>query len=173
MSEIVNRIANSPIVTFKLESHYPQGERVLLDIKDQLFQGMILRERDFRAWVKEQDWAQYAGKHIALTCSVDAIVQVWAYMLLESKLHDHAATVMFGTLEELENQLWLDALDQVDFSEFEDRPVVVKGCSDVEVPTGIYVEATRRLMPYAKKISYGEPCSTVPVWKKTAAKSAS
>lgn len=166
MSEVVNRIANSPIVTFKLEEHYPQGERVLLDIKDRLFQGMILRERDFRAWVKEHDWSQYAGQHVAITCSVDAIVQVWAYMLLESKLHPHAATVVCGTLEDLEQRLWLHALDQIDWSAFADRPVVVKGCSDIDVPTGVYVEATRRLMPYAKKISYGEPCSTVPVWKK-------
>jgi hypothetical protein len=166
MSEVVNRIANSPIVTLKLEEYAPQGERVLLDIKDRLFQGMILRERDFRAWVKEHDWSQYAGQHVALTCSEDAIVQVWAYMLLESKLHPHAGTVVFGTLEELEQRLWLQALDGIDFSEFADRPVVVKGCSEVEVPTSIYVEATRRLMPYAKKISYGEPCSTVPVWKK-------
>ncbi len=166
MSEVVNRIANSPIVTFKLEEYAPQGERVLLDIKDRLFQGMILRERDFRAWVKEHDWSQYAGKHVALTCSADAIVQVWAYMLLESKLHPHAETVVFGTLADLEQRLWLQALDTIDFSEFADRPVVVKGCSEIEVPTGIYVEATRRLMPHAKKISYGEPCSTVPIWKK-------
>jgi len=166
MSEVVNRIANSPIVTFKLEEYAPQGERVLLDIKDRLFQGMILRERDFRAWVKEHDWSQYAGKHVALTCSADAIVQVWAYMLLESKLHPHAATVVFGTLADLEQRLWLQVLDTIDFSEFADRPVVVKGCSEIEVPTSIYVETTRRLMPHAKKISYGEPCSTVPIWKR-------
>lgn len=166
MSEIVNRIANSPIVTFKLEEHVPQGDRILMDVKDRLFQGMILRERDFRNWIKEHDWSQYEGQHVAITCSVDALVQTWAYMILQSKLQPHAATVVFGGLEELEKQLWMNELDKVDWSQFADRPVVVKGCSDIEVPTGVYVEATRRLMPHAKKISYGEPCSTVPVWKK-------
>ena len=166
MSEVVNRIANSPIITFKLEEYYPQGGRIVIDIKDQLFQGMILRERDFRNWVKEHDWSQYEGKHVALTCSVDAIVQVWAYMLLESKLQPFATTVIYGTEEDLEHKLWEQTLDEIDFSSFQDRPVVIKGCSDIEIPTSIYVEATRRILPFAKKISYGEPCSTVPVWKK-------
>ncbi|RMG69590.1 MAG: DUF2480 family protein [Bacteroidetes bacterium] len=165
MSEIVNRIANSPIITFKLEEHYPQGERVLLDIKDQLFQGMILRERDFRAWIKTHDWAQYQDQHVAIHCSTDAIVQTWAYMLLEVRLQPYARTIVFGTQEDLERTLWMQALDAIDWSQFADRPVVVKGCSTLEVPTAIYVEATRRLFPYAKKISYGEPCSTVPVYK--------
>jgi len=166
MGEVVNRIANSPIITFKLEEHIPAGERVVLDIKDQLFQGMILRERDFRGWVKEHDWSQYAGKHVAITCSVDAIIQVWAYMLLESKLHAHAKTVVLGDAADLEHRLWMDALDSIDWNEFADRPVVVKGCSDHDIPESMYVEATRRLMPHAKKISYGEPCSTVPVYKR-------
>lgn len=165
MSEIVNRIANSPIVTFKLEEYYPQGERVLIDIKDQLFHGMILRERDFRAWIKEHDWTQYQDKHVAITCTADAIVQTWAYMLLQVRLQPFARTVVFGGLEALEARLWQGALDAIDWTQFADRPVVVKGCSTLEVPTGIYVEATRRLFPHAKKISYGEPCSTVPVYK--------
>ena len=164
--EIVNRIAQSPIVTFKLEEHYQQGERVLIDIKDQLFQGMILREKDFRAWVKEHDWSQYQDKYVAITCSVDAIIQVWAYMLMETKLHPYAKRVVFGNLEDLEVQLFRDALDEIDFAEFDGRPVVIKGCSDIDIPAAIYVEATHRIMPYAKKISYGEPCSTVPLWKK-------
>lgn len=166
MAEIVNRIANSPIITFKLEDHFPQGERVLLDIKDILFHGMILREKDFRTWVKEHDWSQYQDKHVAITCSVDTIIQVWAYMLLETRLHPYASSVVFGTLEDLEHHLWMTSLDQIDFAQFSDRPVVVKGCSEINIPAGIYVEATRRLMPYAKKLSYGEPCSTVPLYKK-------
>ncbi|MEL6590186.1 MAG: DUF2480 family protein [Bacteroidota bacterium] len=163
---IVNRIAQSPILTFKLEEHYPAGERVLIDIKDQLFMGMILREKDFRAWIKEQDWSQYQDQHIAITCSADAIIQVWAYMLLASRLQPYAKTIVFGTLEDLELQLWQTALDEIDFAEMEGRPVVVKGCSNIEVPAAIYMETTKRLMPFAKKISYGEPCSTVPIWKK-------
>lgn len=168
--EIVNRIANSPIVTFKLEEHYPAGDRVLLDIKDQLFQGMILRERDFRAWVKEHDWTQYQGKHVAVTCSVDAIIQVWAYMLVEVKLQPYAATVIMGTLEELETFLFRQELDKIDFTQFEGKPIVVKGCSTINIPPAVYVETTRRIMPYAKKLSYGEPCSTVPIYKRPISK---
>ena len=164
--EIVNRVAQSPIITFKLEDYYLPGERVLIDIKDQLFQGMILREKDFRAWVKEQDWSQYQDKYVAITCSVDAIVQVWAYMLLATKLRPYAKHICFGDLEMLETELFRQELDKIDFSTFEDRPVVVKGCSDIKIPAGVYVEATRRLMPYVKKLSYGEPCSTVPLFKR-------
>lgn len=166
MAEIVNRIANSPIVTFKLEEYYPEGERVLLDIKDLLFHGMILREKDFRSWVKGHDWSQYEGKHVAITCSVDTIIQVWAYMLLETKLHPYAASVVFGELEDLEISLWQHFLNGHDFSQYADRPVVIKGCSDIKIPERIYVETTRRMMPYAKKLSYGEPCSTVPLFKR-------
>ncbi|GAB4413108.1 MAG: DUF2480 family protein [Bacteroidia bacterium] len=166
MSDIVNRVASSPVITFKLEDHAPQGERVLLDIQDRLFQGMILRERDFRAWIKEHDWTQYTGKHVALTCGTDAIIQTWAYMLLAAHLHEYARTVVFGTLEDLERVLWQAALDQIDWSQFQDAPVVVKGCSKQEVPTSAYVEATRRLLPLARKLSFGEPCSTVPVYKR-------
>lgn len=166
MAEIVNRIANSPIITFKLEDYFPEGDRVLIDIKDQLFMGMILKEKDFRAWVKEHDWTQYEGKHVAITCSVDTIIQVWAYMLLETRLHPYAASVVMGDLDHLEETLWKQVLDKIDFSDFADRPIVVKGCSEIKIPASIYVEATRRLMPYAKKLSYGEPCSTVPLYKR-------
>ena len=164
--EIVNRIANSPIITFKLEEHYPEGERVLIDIKELLFQGMILREKDLREWVKVHDWSQYQDKHVAITCSVDAIIQVWAYMLIETKLQPFAQTVVFGSLEELETYLYRQVLDQIDFTQFEDRPVVIKGCSEIKIPTAVYVEATRRILPFAKKLSYGEPCSTVPIYRR-------
>ena len=167
MSEIVNRIANSPIITLKLEEHYPAGERVLLDIKDQLFQGLILRERDFRQWIKSHDWSQYEGKHVAITCSVDTIIQTWAWMLLEVSLQPYAHTVVYGDLEALELQLWQEALGNIDWAEFTDRPVVLKGCSDIQIPTSIYVEATRKLQPLVKKLSFGEPCSTVPVYKRS------
>ncbi|MEZ4688002.1 MAG: DUF2480 family protein [Bacteroidia bacterium] len=165
MSEIVNRIAQSPIVTFKLEEHIPAGERVELDIKPVLFMEMILREKDFRAWVKEHDWEQYAGKHVALTCSVDTVIQTWAWMILTTQLAPFAKTVMVGTLEELEKALWQKKLAEIDFSQFEGKPVVVKGCSTQPVPPSVYAETARLLLPYAKKISFGEPCSTVPVWK--------
>ena len=164
--EIVNRIANSPIITFKLEEYYPEGERALIDIKDLLFQGMILRERDLREWVKEHDWTQYQNKHVAITCSADAIIQVWAYMLIEARLQPFAQTVVFGSLKDLETYLYRQVLDQLDYSQFEDKPVVIKGCSEIQIPEAVYVEATRRILPYAKKLSYGEPCSTVPIYKR-------
>jgi hypothetical protein len=166
MSEIVNRIAQSPIITFKLEEHLPEGERVELDIKEVLFMEMILREKDFRAWVKAHNWEQYQGKHVAVGCSVDTVIQTWAWMILITKLTPYAETVIVGSLDELEKTLWDKTLDNIDFSEFEDRPVVVKGCSDHPVPPAVYAETAKRLLPYAKKISFGEPCSTVPVWKK-------
>ena len=164
--EIVNKVAQSSLVTFNLEDIYPEGERVLIDIKDQLFQGLILREKDFRAWVKDHDWSQYEGKYVAITCSVDAIVQVWAYMLMQTRLAPFAKFVHHGSLESLERVLFQRALDQIDFSQFQDKPIVIKGCSDKPVPDAVYVEATQRLLPYAKKLSYGEPCSTVPLWKR-------
>jgi hypothetical protein len=162
--EIINRVANSPVITFKLEEYYPAGERVILDIKDCLFQGMILRERDFRAWIREHDWTQYQDKHVAITCSADAIIQIWAWMLLEVHLQPYARTVIHGDADALETHLFREVLDQIDFSAFSGRPVVVKGCSQIQVPAAVYVELTRRLMPHAKKLSFGEPCSTVPVY---------
>ena len=171
MSEIVNRIANSPIITFKLEEHFPQGERVLLDIKDQLFRGLILREKDFRAFVKEHDWAQYQDTYIAVTCSADAIIPMWAYMLLAVKLEPYARHIAFGDLEVLEKELWQQVLDGMDFSEFEDRPIVIKGCANIKIPEAIYMEAARRIKPFAKKLSFGEPCSTVPLYKRPVSKS--
>lgn len=166
MSEIVNRVANSPVITLRLEEYYPQGNRVVVDIKDQLFQGMILRERDFRGWVKEHDWSQYADMHVALTCSADAIIQVWAWMLVTSYLQPVARTIVFGTAGDLERHLWETAIAEIDWESFRDRPVVLKGCSGIKVPDEIFVEATRQLLPRVKKLSYGEPCSTVPVYRR-------
>ena len=168
MAEIINRVANSPIVTFKIEDYFPTGERVLLDIKDQLFQGLILREKDFRQFIKEHDWSQYENKFVAITCSADAIVPLWAYMLLSIHLEPFAAHIIFGNIEQLNTELLYKELDKIDFSQFENRPVVVKGCSDLDIPIAVYVEVSRRLKPYAKKLSYGEPCSTVPLYKRPA-----
>ena len=165
-TEIVNRVAKSPIVSFDLETYYHPGERLVYDLKENLFQGMILREKDFRQFIKSHDWAAYAGKNIALTCSVDAIVPSWAYMLLATKLKPHAHKVVFGSLEELENALFQEAISKVNFEEFTDKPVVIKGCGNLPVPTFAYVELTEKLMPFAKTIMYGEPCSTVPIYKK-------
>ena len=167
MGEIINRVAKSPLITFDLADYYHKGERVVYDLKDNLFQGMILREKDFRAFVKENDWAAYEGKNVALTCSVDAIVPVWAYMLLTLKLEPYANMVVFGTLEELEGALFRQALSKVEVNQFQDRMVVVKGCGDLPIPAAAYVEISRLLRPVARSVMYGEPCSTVPLYKKS------
>lgn len=163
---IVNRVAQSPLISFNLEDYYPRGERVVYDVKDNLFQEMILRERDFRAFVKEHDWSQYQDQYVALTCSVEAIVPTWAYMLLTTKLEPYARRVIFGTLETLEAVLFQETLQQIDIAQFQGAKVVIKGCGDLPVPPFAYTEITRLLRPVAASIMYGEPCSTVPLYKK-------
>ncbi len=164
--EIINKVANSPLVTLNLEDYYPQGERVVYDIKDNLFQEMILREKDFRAFVKEHDWTQYQDACVALNCSVDAIVPTWAYMLLATKLEPFVKMLVYGSLETLESLLFKEALRKINLEEFRDAKVVVKGCGHLPVPVFAYTEITRLLRPYASSIMYGEPCSTVPLYKK-------
>lgn len=163
---IVNRVAQSGLISFDLADLYPQGERVLYDIKDNLFHGLILREKDFREFVKAHDWSQYAGKHIAITCSADAIVPTWAYMLLASKMAPYAANIVFGDLIALETSLFQRALAQFDLERFRNERIVIKGCGDTQIPTSAFVEITARLTGIAKSIMYGEPCSTVPVFKR-------
>ncbi|KAA0990591.1 DUF2480 family protein [Dyadobacter aurulentus] len=164
--EIVNRVATSGIVSLDLEELYQPGERVLYDIKDNLWQGMILREKDFREFLKSHDWAQYVGKHIAIVCSEDAIVPTWAYMLLAVQLEPYAKTVIFGDLNALEDQLFKSAIQKLDIVSFTGKRVVVKGCSKVEVPISAYVEISRLLKPVVQSLMFGEPCSTVPLYKR-------
>jgi hypothetical protein len=166
-SEIINRVATSSIKTLDLEDYYVAGERVLLDIKDQLYQGMILKEKPFRDFIKSHEWSQYVDKFVAVTCSEDAIVPTWAYMLLASSLAPFAKTVVFGSVQDLEAKIYDDVLAEIDWQQYKDAKVVIKGCSKVKVPTAAYVEATRRLRSYAASIMFGEPCSTVPVFKKS------
>lgn len=163
---IVNRVAQSTLVTFNLEDYYSPGERVVYDLKDNLFQEMILRERDFRSFVKEHDWSQYQDQYVALTCSVDAIVPTWAYMLLTTRLEPYARRVIFGTLETLETVLFQEALQRVNLAQFQDAKVVIKGCGNLPVPTYAYIEIARLLRPVVTSLMYGEPCSTMPLYKK-------
>jgi hypothetical protein len=165
--EIINRVTQSELLTFDLADHYDRGPRAVVDLKEKLFMGQILREKDVRDWVKTEDWSRFEGQHVLLTCSTDAIIPVWAYMLLATALEPFAKTLVFGSVQDQETRLFLDALDKINFTEFEGKKVVVKGCGDIEIPAAIYVELTRRLRPYASKIMYGEPCSTVPLYKKT------
>ena len=164
--QIVNKVANSALVTFDLEHYYQPGERVVLDIKGQLYQELILREKDFRDFIRQHDWAAYQDKYVAITCTADAIVPTWAYMLVSIALQPYAKQVVFGTLEELETAIFKKSLEKVDWSSFQNAKIVVKGCSKVDVPVAIYVEATNNLRPYAASIMFGEPCSTVPLYKK-------
>lgn len=164
--QIVNKVANSSLITFDLEHYFQPGERVLLDIKGQLFQGLILKEKDFRDYIKNHDWTQYQNKFVAISCSVDVIVPTWAYMLLAIALQPYANQVVFGTLEELEIAIFQENLAKVDWSQFKNAKVVIKGCSKINVPVAVYVEATNKLKPYASSMMFGEPCSTVPLFKK-------
>ncbi len=162
---IINRVAKSGIITLNLEDYYPQGEFVTFDIKPYLFMEMILKEKDFRQAMKEHDWTIYEGKNVAIICSADAIVPVWAYMLISTKLAPYAHFSAFGTEEVLNCLLFQQALHQLDLDKFTDKRVVVKGCGQKPVPAYAYTEITRLLKPYVKSLMYGEPCSTVPIYK--------
>lgn len=164
--QIINKVAESGLITFDLANLYPKGERVVYDIKQHLFQGLILKEKDFREMVKQIDWSTYRDKYVALTCSTDAIVPTWAYMLLANKLAPYAAYVTFGSLETLETILFEHALTAIDMETYRDQRVVVKGCGEIPVGTSAFVELTRKLTLVAKSIMYGEPCSTVPIFKR-------
>ena len=166
MDEIINRVATSPLITIDLEDFYTKGDRMVLDIKDQLFQGIILKEKDFRDFIKLHDWSKYQDKNIAIICSADAIVPTWAYMLLSIALQPYAATVVFGSIAELESYLFSRAISASNWEQYRGAKVVIKGCSKVQVPTSAYVEVTNRLRPLAASIMYGEACSTVPLYKK-------
>ncbi len=164
--EIVNRVATSALLTLDLEEYYTPGERMLLDIKPWLFQELILKEKDLRDHIKSHNWAQYEDKLVAIICSADAIVPTWAYMLVTIALQPVAKFVCFGSISDLEIQLYSQALNKIDWQHFNNAKVVIKGCSKVEVPIATYVEATNYLRPIAASIMFGEPCSTVPLFKK-------
>lgn len=164
--QIVNRVASSSLITFNLEDLYTPGERVVFDLKDQLFQGLVLKEKDYRDFIRSHDWSSYKDKHVAVICSADAIVPTWAYMLLATVLQPHAASVHFGSLEELDTILFKNALDKIDWEQYRDAKVVVKGCSKVDVPVAVYVDVTARLTPMVSSLMFGEPCSTVPLFKR-------
>jgi len=163
--EIINRVSTSALVTFDLEDYYIPGERVLYDLKDNLYEQLILREKEFREFIKNHNWESYANKLVAITCSADAIVPTWAYMLITTALQPYAAKVVFGSLADLETTLYQESLARVDWQTFKGAKVVIKGCSKIEVPVSAYVEATNRLRGIAASIMFGEPCSTVPIFK--------
>ncbi len=165
-NEIVNKVAQSGLITINLEDYYSKGERVLFDIKDLLFQGLILREKDIREFVEKENWSRYQNKFVAIVCSVDAVIPTWAYMLLTVHLEPFAKKIVFGSLEILEINLFAESLSKIKIDDYKDARIVIKGCGKLPVPTFAFVELTKLLRPVAKSIMYGEPCSTVPLYKK-------
>ncbi|WP_222982845.1 DUF2480 family protein [Flagellimonas meishanensis] len=163
--EIINRVAQSKLITFDLEDYYPEGRRVTLDIKDWLHEGIILREKEFRAHLDEEDWTSYKDTYVAITCSSEAIVPGWAFMLVASRLQPYAKKVVVGSLEDLETSLYQAVLGDLDVSQFEDKPVIIKGCSNKPVPQNAYIMATLKIQEVAKSVMYGEACSSVPLYK--------
>jgi hypothetical protein len=163
--EIINKVALSGIITIDLEEFYPEGDRVLFDIKEHLFHGLILKEKDFREFIKKEDWSLYKDKYVALICSADAVVPTWAYMLLTIQLEPYAKKVVFGDLETLETVVYHEILNKLNTNDYKDVRVVIKGCGTLPVPQAAYVEITRLLRPVAKSIMYGEACSMVPLYK--------
>ncbi len=163
--EIINKVANSGIVTLDLETFVIPGERVLFDIKPLLFQELILKEQDFRNFIKTNDWTVYQDKLVALTCTADAIIPTWAYMLLSIALEPYAKRIIFGSLHDLDNLLFAERLAQLNTADYKDARLVIKGCGDVSIPINAYVQIACMLKPYVKSMMYGEPCSTVPLYK--------
>jgi hypothetical protein len=166
METIINKVSQSGLLTIDLEELYDESPRRLLDIKEQLYMGLMLKEKEFRDYIKTNDWESYRGCLVAVTCSTDAIVPTWAYMLIANKLSGIAKFVVFGSLQDLENVLFVKRIDEMDFEMFKDQRIVVKGCSHKPVPVSAYVYLTEKLTPIVKSIMYGEPCSTVPVYKR-------
>ncbi len=165
MSEIINRVANSPLITIDLEELYRKEERVLFDIKDFLFQGLVLKELDFRSALKELDWEQYRGKLVAIACSADAIVPAWAFVLVGTYLSKLGIEYVIGNLDSLEQYLFEQSIQKINPEDYKGKPVVIKGCSKLPVPLYAYGRVTALIQPYVKSIMYGEPCSTVPLYK--------
>ena len=164
--EIINRVANSKLVTLDLEDYYPIGERIVIDISDWLFKGIVLREMEFRNHIKTHNWTQYQDKYIAITCSTDAIVPAWAYMLIAVELQPYSKQTIVGNLETLETVIYQKIINELDLSIFTDKPVIIKGCSKKPVPLNAYNLISSKLKPVAKSIMFGEACSTVPLYKK-------
>lgn len=167
--ELINRVASSSLVTIDLEDSYPSGDIVSFDLKDYLFMGLILKEKDFREALKIHDWQQYKGKNIAVYCSADAIIPLWAYMLVATHAAPFVQDIALCEPAEFAEKAFLKKLATFDIQEYEGKRIVVKGCSDKPVPASAYLEITRKLQPIALSIMFGEPCSTVPVYKKAKA----
>ena len=166
--ELVNRVAQSGLVTLDLEQFYPEAPIMAFDLKDYLFMEMILKEKDFREALKNHDWTQYDGQYLAVFCSTDAIIPMWAYMLVATYAAPHALDVLQCTPEQLPELVFIKKISSLELADYKGKRMVIKGCIDRPVPPAAYLEITRRLQPIAQSIMFGEPCSTVPVYKRPA-----
>ena len=164
--KIVNRVAKSSLITIDLEDLYPKGLRRIIDIKQWLFHELILKEADFRNYLKEHDWEQYKDQYIALSCSTDAIIPSWAYMLISTYLHPVAKKVIVGSLNELETAIFQDIINSISTDAYKNKPLIIKGCSSKPIPETAYIQLIEKLQPVARSIMFGEACSTVPLYKK-------
>ncbi|MFZ1703634.1 MAG: DUF2480 family protein [Saprospiraceae bacterium] len=165
-SQLVNRVASSGIVTLNLEDYFPKHDFLVFDISQFLFHGLILKEKEFRLALKEEDWTTYSDKIILIQCSTDAIIPLWAYMLISNYLTGTAKDVFVGSQEEYIKSFMVNALHGIDWTQYSDQRIVVKGCGNKPVPADAYARITQLLRPFVKSIMFGEPCSTVPVFKK-------
>lgn len=167
MDEIVNKVAKSPLVSIDLEDYLHDGEFIIFDLKDALYEGIILREKDFRNFIKENNWSAYMDKNVGLVCTADAIVPTWAYMLLVTKVKEFANVVTFGKEEAIEKALIDQAIERcLTENELTDKKVVIKGCGNVKSIEYAYTKITEKLFPIVSSLMYGEPCSTVPIFKR-------
>ena len=166
MDKIVNKVANSKLVTIDLEDYYPKGERVLFDIKQWLFQEIILKENDFRESLEAFDWSSLKDCYVALTCSVDAIIPSWAYLLITTKAAPFAKKIIVGDLTALETSIYQEIIQNFDTADLKNKPVIIKGCANKPIPASAYTQLIEKILPIANSIMYGEACSTVPLFKK-------
>lgn len=164
--EIVNKVANSALEVFDLEDYYPKGIRTEIDISQWLYEGFLLKEKDFREALKNHDWSQYENHYVAIYCSTDAIIPAWASILVTIHVFPFVKKVVSGNLQDLETILYQEILSTIDYSKYQDKPVIIKGCSKKPVPESAYILAVQKLQPFAKSIMYGEACSAVPLFKR-------
>jgi hypothetical protein len=164
---IINKVAESGLITLDLEEYYPAEQTAIFDLKEYLFMGLILKEKDYRETLKNIDWNIFKDKNVCITCTADAVIPMWANMLAATYLQPVANEVVYGDNEFLDNYLFLKNLSKIDVNDFADKRVVIKGCGDKKIPETAYVEITRLLRPVAKSIMYGEACSTVPIYKQS------
>jgi len=166
MEEIVNKVANSALEVFDLEDYYPIGTRTQIDISQWLFEGFLLREKDFREALKNHDWSKYQNHFVAIHCATEAIIPAWASILVTTYVSPLAKKVVLGTINDLNSALYQEILNQIDYTKYQDKPLILKGCSKKPVPESAYVIAIQHLQKVAKSIMYGEACSAVPLYKK-------